>query len=94
MQLCKMEKFPTRQTLLLSNPPSSQRQTLQLQSLGFDETPESDNADDDAKHVDDVIAIGGDVAGAASVDADVAVVFESAGKGFGDEVAFEVGRGD
>ena len=68
-------KNPNTSTLLLGNPPSSQRQALQLQCLGLDETPESDNADDDAKYIDDVVTIGGDVAGTASVSADMAVVF-------------------
>jgi hypothetical protein len=80
--------------LLLSGSPSSQRQALQLQCLGLDEAPESDYTNDDAKHVDDVVAISGDVASSTSVDADMAVVLESAGEGLSDQIALEVGRWD
>jgi hypothetical protein len=80
--------------LLLSNPPSSQRQTLQLQSLGLDKAPESDYTNDDAKYIYDIISISGDIASSTSIDTNMAVIFEGAGEGFGDEVALEVGRWD
>lgn len=94
MQICK--NLPLFH-LLLSNPPSPQWQTLQLQSFRLNKAPKSDYANDDAEHVYNVIAIGGDIASTASVNTDMAVIFKSAGKGGGDEVAFEVrgwdGRG-
>lgn len=80
--------------LLLSNPPRPQRQTLQLQCLGLDEAPESDYANNDTKYIHNVISVSGDIASATSIDADMAVVLEGAGKGFGDQVTFEVGRWD
>jgi hypothetical protein len=65
-----------------------------LQGLGFDEAPEGYYTNDDAKYVDDVVAIRGDVAGTAAVHTDVAVVLKSAGEGLSDKVALEVGRWD
>jgi hypothetical protein len=80
--------------LLLSNSPSSQRQTLQLQSLRLDKAPESDYTNDDAKYVYNVISISGDIASSTSIDANMTVVLEGAREGFGDQVALEVGRWD
>jgi hypothetical protein len=65
-----------------------------VQSLGLDKAPESHYTNDDAEYVYNVIAIGGDVASSTSIDANVAVIFEGAREGLGDQVALEVGRWD
>jgi hypothetical protein len=80
--------------LLLSNSPCPQRQALQLQCLGLDEAPEGDYTNDDAKHIDDVIAISGNVASTAAIDADMAVILKGAGEGLGDQITLKVGRWD
>jgi hypothetical protein len=80
--------------LLLSNPPSPQRQTLQMQSLGLNKAPESNYTNDNTKHIDNVISISSNTASTASIDADMAVIFKGAGERFSDQVAFEVRRGD
>lgn len=80
--------------LLLSNSPRPQRQTLQLQCLGLNEAPESYDTNDDAKDIDDIISISGDIASATTVDADMAVILKGTGERLGDQVAFEVWRWD
>jgi hypothetical protein len=65
-----------------------------LQSLRLNKAPESNYTNDDAEDVYNVISISGDIASSTSVDTDMAVVLEGAGKGFGDQVAFEVGWWD
>jgi len=52
----------------LGNPPSPKWQRLQFQSRRLDEPPERDDADDHADDVHDIVAIGGDVAYATSLD--------------------------
>ena len=89
-----MQNNAFRLPLLLSNPPRPQRQTLQLQCLGLNKAPESHYANDNAKHIDNIISISGDIASTASVDADMAIIFEGAGEGFSNQVAFEVGWWD
>jgi hypothetical protein len=86
--------MPVSSNLLFSNSPRSQRQTLQLQCLGLDKAPESYYTDDNAEHIDNIISIGSDAAGSAAVHANMAIVLESAGEGFGDKITLEVGRGD
>src|SRR5258708_39995526 len=54
-------------------PPRPQRQALQPLHRRADERPEDERADDDAQHVDEVVPVGRDVAGAAAVDAAVPV---------------------
>ncbi len=73
----------------IHKPPSPQRQSLQLQRRGTDIAPKSHHADDDAKDIGDVIPIPGDIARARAGEAAGLLRFEDAGKGRGDEVAFE-----
>ena len=89
-----MQNNAFRLPLLLSNPPRSQRQTLQLQCLGLNKAPKSHYTNDNAKYIDNIISISGDIASTASVDTDMAIVLEGAGEGLGDQVAFEVGWWD
>lgn len=91
---CRYAKQCFLPQLLLSNPPCPQRQTLQLQCLGLDEAPESDYTNDNAKDVDNIVSISGDIASSASVDTDMAVVLERARERLGDQVALEVRRWD
>jgi len=65
-----------------------------LQCLRLNKAPESHYTNYDAKNIDNVVSISGDIASSASVDTDMTVVLESAGEGLGDEVALEVGRWD
>jgi hypothetical protein len=80
--------------LLLSNPPSPQRQALQMQSLGLNKAPESNYTNDNTKHIDNIISISSNTAGTTSIDTDMAVILKGAGERFGDQIAFEVWRGD
>lgn len=73
----------------IHKPPSPQRQSLQLQRRGTDIAPESYHADDDAKDIGDVIPIPGDIARARAGEAAGFLRLEDAGKGRGNEVAFE-----
>ena len=63
-----------------------------MQCLRLNKAPESHYTNNDAKDVDNIISISGDIAGTASVDTDMAVILESAGEGLGDQVALEVRR--
>jgi hypothetical protein len=80
--------------LLLSNPPSPQRQALQMQSLRLDKAPECNYTDNNTKHIDNIISISSNTASTASINTDMAVILQSARERFGDEIAFEVRRGD
>lgn len=73
----------------IHQPPSPQRQSLQLQRRGTDIAPESHHADDDAYNIGDVIPIPGDIARARAGEAAGFLRFEDAGEWRGDEVAFE-----
>lgn len=70
--------------------PSPQRQRLQLHSGGPNITPERYDSDDDAHNVGNIIPVAGNIAGAASIDATMFLVFGNAGERCGDEIAFEI----
>jgi hypothetical protein len=75
---------------LFRNPPRSERQALELECRRLDKAPEGDDTNHDTKDVDNIVAIGSNIAGAAAIDANVSVVFKSTGKWLCDQVAFEV----
>jgi hypothetical protein len=65
-----------------------------MQSLGLNKAPESNYTNDNTKHIDNIISISSNTAGTTSIDTDMAVILKGAGERFGDQIAFEVWRGD
>jgi hypothetical protein len=78
---------------LAAQPPRPHRQRLQTPHDRLDVAPKRKHAHENAEHVDDVVAVGGDGAGATAVAAAQFVRFGDAGKGAGDGWALEeIGR--
>ena len=75
----------------IHQPPSPQRQPLQLHHRGPNKSPKRHNPHNHTNNISNIIPIPFHNAGACSLETRLFLCFQTAGKGGGDEVAFEGG---
>lgn len=70
-------------------PPSPQRQSLDPHDRGLDVPPKCNHANNDTKYVDNIVAIGCDIARSTAVNTAVLLMFQCAGERLRDEWTLE-----